>query len=65
MLRTRTEVYFYRKGKHEFYNDVCYLEKVVVNVKLFVIKIAKRKQSSILTFIQNTKSNCQKAKENK
>jgi hypothetical protein len=34
--------------------DAYHMKKVVLNVKRFVIKIVKCKQSSILTSIQNT-----------
>jgi hypothetical protein len=36
--------------------DAYHLMKVAQNVKLFVIKVAKCKKSSILTSIQNTQS---------
>jgi hypothetical protein len=55
--------YFFKKGKYELFKyrywsmlDTFYLKKAAVSVKLFVLKVAKCKQSSILTSIQNTKS---------
>jgi hypothetical protein len=36
--------------------DACYEKKVAIYVKQFVIKVAKCKQRSILTSIQNTYS---------
>jgi hypothetical protein len=37
--------------------DACYLRNVALNVKQFVIKVAKCKQCSISTFIQNINCN--------
>jgi hypothetical protein len=45
--------------------DTYYLNKLALNVTIFVVKVVKCKQSSILTSTQNNESSCQKATEAK